>query len=400
MPARAGRTASDDGAVAVIAAVLVVVLVGMAAFVADFGLAYSSKRQLQNAADGAALAAAKQLYDVADPGRSCAVVLASARANARSVAVAYEDLNAPRGSALKTGAAPAGWVGDAGVAFRCNPAGNAEVMVSNTNLSPTLFGGVFGATGYQLAQTATAAMGPPNSLVGLRPFAVCAQIKDALLAQDALTPGAAQLITLNKVFNASSPTGAAPCGSAPGNWGTLDFNGGSNQPADITLWTDVGYNAPVDLGSDLVITFPGDPGFPAANSGQCTTADGCRHTVKLDGALDDILGRPSVLPIFDVVTGSGQNATYQVVGFLGVVVCGWKVGKASGTTPDPTFGGAACYDSSPTVALPTGNGSNDNAFQVRVKRFIPIGDIGAYCGLTSDPTVECKTNLRVTQLIN
>ena len=51
----------DDGAIAVIVALLLVVTVGIAAFTTDFGSAYVSKRQLQSAADAGSLAAAQEL---------------------------------------------------------------------------------------------------------------------------------------------------------------------------------------------------------------------------------------------------------------------------------------------------------------------------------------------------
>ncbi len=399
---RLGRAGirDDDGVVAIIVAVLVVVLAGMAAFATDFGLAYARKRQLQTASDGAALAAAKQLADAATPGLSCATVLSTAVASARSVASSYATLNAPPNSSLATGPAPVGWSGDAGVAFRCNAAGNVEVQVATRNTSPAIFGGIFGASNYGLARSATAAMGPATAITGLRPFAVCQAAARALLANNATNPGAAQLITFDKVFNASSSV-ATPCGSSAGNWGTLDFNSGSNPVGDTTLWTDVGYNLQIDLGAGLAITFPGDPGFPSANAGQCTTSAGCVQKVNLDGALNDIINRPSVLPVFDNVTGNGGNATYRVVGFLGVKLCGWKIGNQSGTGANAFYNLPACYDSTtPTVALPTGNGSTDNAFQVRVDRFIPVGEISSYCGLTGSTTVVCESNPRVIQLIN
>ena len=47
----------ERGAVALIVAGLVVVLVGISAFTVDFGMAYATKRQLSSAADAASLAA-------------------------------------------------------------------------------------------------------------------------------------------------------------------------------------------------------------------------------------------------------------------------------------------------------------------------------------------------------
>ena len=57
----------DRGAVAVLTAVLAVVLFGMAALVVDLGMARDSRRQAQNTADAAALAAANALYATRAP---------------------------------------------------------------------------------------------------------------------------------------------------------------------------------------------------------------------------------------------------------------------------------------------------------------------------------------------
>src|SRR5215510_3254036 len=51
----------QDGAVAIIVAISVIVLLGIAAFVIDFGFAWVTTNQLQNAADAGALAGARAL---------------------------------------------------------------------------------------------------------------------------------------------------------------------------------------------------------------------------------------------------------------------------------------------------------------------------------------------------
>src|SRR5919205_1052099 len=56
------RFASDEsGVVAPMAALLIIVLVGFCALVLDFGTIYANRRALQNAADAAALAGARDL---------------------------------------------------------------------------------------------------------------------------------------------------------------------------------------------------------------------------------------------------------------------------------------------------------------------------------------------------
>jgi Flp pilus assembly protein TadG len=63
------RLREDGGAVAVMTAIMAVVLLSLAALVVDLGLARDSRRQAQNTADAAALAAANALYATSDPDR-------------------------------------------------------------------------------------------------------------------------------------------------------------------------------------------------------------------------------------------------------------------------------------------------------------------------------------------
>src|SRR5919197_5940638 len=51
----------EDGVVAPMVALLLLVLLGVCALVLDFGTLYANRRHLQNAADAAALAGAKEL---------------------------------------------------------------------------------------------------------------------------------------------------------------------------------------------------------------------------------------------------------------------------------------------------------------------------------------------------
>ncbi|WP_305041470.1 pilus assembly protein TadG-related protein, partial [Geoalkalibacter sp.] len=51
----------EKGAVAVLVAVLLMFLIGMVALVVDVGYLYATRSELQNAADAAALAGARQL---------------------------------------------------------------------------------------------------------------------------------------------------------------------------------------------------------------------------------------------------------------------------------------------------------------------------------------------------
>jgi hypothetical protein len=84
------------------------------------------------------------------------------------------------------------------------------------------------------------------------------------------------------------------------------------------------------------------------------------------------------MPVYDEYDEdkSGQNATYNIVGFLTVQLCGYDQGSRRG----------ACFDAS-TPGFP-------NDLQVRYVDYSPVGSIGDICGL-ADP---CAFNSYITAL--
>ena len=83
----------DDGAVAVIVAILAVVLFGMAAFAVDMGIAYASKRELSVTSDAAALAGAQaagtKLQELYPTGTSCDAAVATNLTSAATTAILF-----------------------------------------------------------------------------------------------------------------------------------------------------------------------------------------------------------------------------------------------------------------------------------------------------------------------
>ena len=88
------RKSDEQGATAILAAVLALILVGLSAFTLDFGRAYLSERQLQSGADAGALAGAGSF---ADKTGNCAAMAANstAIAAARSKAAALLEESRP-----------------------------------------------------------------------------------------------------------------------------------------------------------------------------------------------------------------------------------------------------------------------------------------------------------------
>lgn len=336
----------DNGAMAIIVALLTTVLIGVGAFAVDFGLAYSEKRQLSIAADAAALAAARNIERNAAVGESCGTLRAREAPAARVVAEDYSDNKNSPGSQLLPGAA--------GFSVTCHPTLGLLVSVNNSRPVDTLLGGVFGANGITVGRSARAVVGPAGAITGLRPYAVCEGIADSkLLVED----GLAHTITFD---NASSG-----CGSAPGNWGIIDFDGGSNPSGEIEEWTRYGYGKPIS--GPLPIVFNGQPGAPSPGA--------------LEAEMNSILDKDIVIPVYDTVVDPGQNSRFRIVKFIGIRLCAWKFNNQSNQ--------GACYDST-EIPLP----APANYMQVKFARVVPIAELSGSCRLGD----SCDTGLRVIKL--
>ncbi len=145
----------ERGAVAIIVGLLTIVLLGISAFTVDFGMAYSTKRQLSSASDAASLAADaiykteyKGLCTVPgnDPNNPVAAN-ANVRADAEAAADSLFLQNDPKGATTD------GTITN----LSCNGTG-VQVTYSATGTSSSPFGVLFGGSGtITTAGTAAAA---------------------------------------------------------------------------------------------------------------------------------------------------------------------------------------------------------------------------------------------------
>lgn len=111
---------------------------------------------------------------------------------------------------------------------------------------------------------------------------------------------------------------AGNCGSeAPGNWGWIDFDGGSNPASEQADWVENGYD-----------------GSSAANdcNNDGTTGDPCEGDPGSSGGsprqeLDALIESEAVffIPIFSNVTFNGANAEFTMWGFLPLVLRGYEI---------------------------------------------------------------------------
>lgn len=330
-------------------ALLTMSMLGVLAIVTDFGMAYVNKQGLQNGADAAALAVAQEIALQAPANQDCPAIKATMSTSMREVADAYFAANAPAGGALESGTA--------GFEITCDKPRPEDpealiVRVTAAQESPVFFGGALGVSDtIALQQAAKSIVSPAKSVIGLRPFAVCQANADKLAA----APGINLVISFD---NAD-----LGCGYAPGNWGVLDFDGGSNPTGEVADWIQNGYSGSISVSPPIYVS--GDPGAP--NPG------------ALDSAMNSILDKEIVIPVFDQITGNGNGSQFRITGFVGVKVCGWKFNNKSGS--------GAC--STPVIPAPK------NYLQVQGKRFIPIGDLDTSCALG---TSGCDDGVRLFQL--
>jgi Flp pilus assembly protein TadG len=157
---RAGRARPDDdrGAITLIVAAMLVVMIGLAALVVDRGLAADTQRQAQNAADASALAAAVAMAAGGPAAATNAVGAAQAyaRENFGVTAAEWGACTAP----LQAGFTPVNGMS----CISQNPATKSVRVTLPSRQVPSVFSGIFGVSSRTVASAATAGFGgPPGS---------------------------------------------------------------------------------------------------------------------------------------------------------------------------------------------------------------------------------------------
>lgn len=345
---------TERGATAVLAAILAVLLFSVLGIVTDFGLAYSNVRNLQNGADAAALAVARKVALEGLDTANCATLASTYNTSAmRTEADKHFTANKQTaGAQLSSGAA--------GFRIACESVGGVDrvvVTVAGSQRSPKIFGGLMSSAQLDVARTAKAIVGPASAVIGLRPFAICESFANQMMNQ----PGISVVVPLTNATTA--------CGSAPGNFGMLDFNGGSNPTSEMQEWILNGYNDPVNVSPPVLVA--GDPGFNV--NAAVTETDAMM-------ALDEI-----ALPVFDQVTGNGANSQFRIVGFVTVVGCRYKINNKSGPAPADVNPECSALPVSPPP----------DYIQLAYKSFIPISEISKVCVLAN---TACDHGTRAFQL--
>lgn len=256
------RIRSESGQALVVTVVFMVCLLGGVALTLDVGSWYREHRQAQTTADAAALAAAQLL-----PNTN----------SAKSTAQDYADKNG-------------GGIDANGVTFSSSLEPDDTVAVHVTRTAPGFFSKIFSIDSATVHAHAAARTGVPIDVRWASPIAVN-KLHPMLAGPGCPCFGPTNETTL--------PLGKV---GAPGAFALVNLDNSINGAvgaSTVGQWIQQGFNAYLPLGDYL-----SDPGAKWN-----------------DGPIQDALtvryGSDLLFPVYDTLTGSGSNAEYHVVGWVG-----------------------------------------------------------------------------------
>ena len=265
------RLKSERGQAFVLAAVSMVMCLGMAALVLDVGNWFRDKRRLQGTVDAAALAGAQQLPDDS--------------AGAQSQALSYANKNG-------------GDVAGANIVITSQYQANDTISVSGQRNDPGIFSKVIAIPGANITAKATARVGPPTQALHVAPMVVFCGHSLIQNCNNNHTPQ----------FNIPTTMDYDPMG-APGAFGMLDLDGESGAIGSSTegAWIRDGFDKYLGLGK-----YKSDPGAKFGSQ-------------NVQGALDGRIGTILLFPVFKTLDGTGSNAEYDIIGWIGFYLQSYDV---------------------------------------------------------------------------
>jgi Flp pilus assembly protein TadG len=266
------RLRNERGQVFVFTALAMVCLVGMTALVLDVGAWFRTKRQLQATADAAALAGAQALPD--NPGTAQNYALTYAGKNGGGVAAANISITSTNGA-------------------------NDTIFVNAKKSEPGIFGRVLGVDVVDIGAKAKAIVGVPAQALYVAPMVVsCNQPLIKNCTNSKKLPQ----------FNVSTTLPYSALG-APGAFGMINLNGstGTQGSSVEAAWILQGYNRYLPTG-----LYPSDPGAKFSSN-------------EIQSALQARLNTVLLFPVFKTLNGSGQNAQYDIIGWVGFYLTSYKM---------------------------------------------------------------------------
>lgn len=258
----------ENGQAMVMTILFLAALLGMAALVLDVGSWFREKRQLQLTADAAVLAGAQSLPG--NPSTAATIAFQYAQTNGRPLAA--NDLS-----------------------ITSDLSANDTITAHARSDAPGFFSKLFGIDVVKVGATAAARSGLATDALYVAPMVVSKQ--HPLLAGSGC-PCFTQQTTLD--FGKEG---------APGAFGMLNLIGGSGTVGSSELGSEIlhGFDEYLPLGY-----YRSDPGAKFNSS-------------NIEGALDARIGTVLLFPVFDTLTGNGQNAQYHVIGWVGFRLDGYAI---------------------------------------------------------------------------
>ena len=329
------RRRDESGAVALLAAFLATGLLVVSAFTLDFGLAYTSKQQLQEAADAGALAAA-QVYR----GRTeqCTTLAADSvlQARAQAAADSWAEQNRPG----KRGGT---------VTVTCSAAGLTVSYGTEGDTAVAL--GQLAGVGDQIttSRVAAATIGK-GSVGGLRPWGICSAVA-----------GTSGTVVFVPMFKGSTSTEDATdlCGNEapPGGWWVMQCTAQSNAngatEASVTNGCPTsGYHAVANqpaTGPTPLLSFLKAACPPKTWNDTCLGSDPGNNFANSSDEWQALVGETFAMPVLCAiptcthlaVSGSGNNASYAIQRMADVELCGFRMQPRAPSTGWPTTGPCA-----------------------------------------------------------
>lgn len=352
---------SRRGTIIVLAAVLMVVMLGVIAFAVDIGRIVTVRSELQTVADSAALAGVSQLLDRdalrGSPNPSARISAARAEAgryaNMNRAGGAWIDLTSNSDNAVG---------GDFVVGHLPNPSDQSSVF--NTTTLPfnavsvtarrsgdqngslrLFFAPILGRELVDLSAQAVAVYegqisgftvtghNPHVTHSKLLPFAldidVWNQVSSGVGPDDWTYNPTTQTVSEGGDGIHEAKLYGTKNGTA-GNFGTVNIGTTNNAVSNIIRQILHGpsqsdfeaLGGKLQLGADGTTTLSGDPGLSAA----------------FRSALEAIRGQPRIVSLYRNVRGNGNKAEYEIVGFAGVVITEVRLtGPKKSVTFQPEF---------------------------------------------------------------
>lgn len=252
----------------VITVLMIASLLGLSALVLDVGSWFRAHRQLQATADAAALAGAQELPQ--SPG------------NASSLANNYAAQNT---SGLQ------------GVTVNLSQTyvANDTIKVRVTKPAEGFFSKVFGINSVDEGASATARVAGMKSALYVAPIVVNQQHP---MLNGCNGP------CFGSTYQTTIPVGQT---GAPGAFGLVNLDPSSNGTSGASTlagWIEKGFDKYLDIGS-----YASDPGVKFNSDG-------------IQDAMNTRIGTEMLFPVYDTLTGTGANAQYHIIGWVGFFITG------------------------------------------------------------------------------